>query len=56
MTTLAETPKTTKAIKIEQEIQSLEHTGSTYSSTRGLSPREQLEMQADFHSSTQDES
>ena len=31
-------------------------TGSTYSSTRGLSPREQLEMQADFHSSTQDES
>ena len=28
----------------------------TYSSTRGLSPREQLEMQADFHSSTQDES
>ena len=30
--------------------------GSTYSLTSGLSPHEQLEMQADFHSPTQDES
>ena len=28
---------------------------STYRSTSGLSPREQLERQAEFHSSTQDE-
>ena len=29
--------------------------GSTHSSTRGLSSHEQLERQAEFHSSTQDE-
>ena len=29
--------------------------GSTYSSTSGLSPHEQLEGQAEFHFSTQDE-
>ena len=29
--------------------------GSTHSSTRGLRPPEQLERQAEFHSSTQDE-
>ena len=29
--------------------------GSKYSSTTGLSPREQLEQQAEFHASTQDE-
>ena len=31
------------------------HTGSKYSSTNGLPPREQLERQAEFHASTQDE-
>ena len=31
------------------------HAGSTHSSTGGLSPREQLEMQAEFHTFTQDE-
>ena len=30
-------------------------TGSTYSSTSGLSPHEQLGRQAEFHSSTQHE-
>ena len=30
-------------------------TGSKYNSTSGLSPHEQLERQAEFHSSTQDE-
>ena len=30
-------------------------TGSTHSSTRGLSSHEQLERKAEFHSSTQDE-
>ena len=30
--------------------------GSKYSLTNGLSPREQLERQAEFHSSMQDES
>ena len=29
--------------------------GSTYSSISGLSPHEELERQAEFHSSTQDE-
>ena len=29
--------------------------GSKYSLTSGLSPREQLKRQAEFHSSTQDE-
>ena len=34
---------------------SVKAAGSTHSSTRGLSSHEQLERQAEFHSSTQDE-
>ena len=30
-------------------------TGSKYNSTSGLTPHEQLKMQAEFHASTQDE-
>ena len=41
---------------IDNPVHHLEKpTGSTYSSTSGLSPREQLGRQAEFHSSTQHE-